>query len=50
MENKPKPKPVQQPGKNQQSKKAENTWTKPLFNNEQLQKLLLRINNEQKDK
>lgn len=48
MENKPKP--VQQPGKKQQPEKVKNTWSKPLFENEQLKKLLLRINDEQKDK
>jgi hypothetical protein len=47
MENKPKP--VQQPGRKQQPEKVENTWTKPLIDNEQLKKLLLRIENEQKD-
>ncbi len=48
MENKPKPKPIQKPGTKQ--KNVDNPWTKPLINNEQLKQLLLRINDEQKDK
>lgn len=46
MENKPKP--VQKPGT--KTPKVENPWTKPLLENEQLKKLLLRIEDEQKDK
>jgi hypothetical protein len=48
MENKPKP--VQQPGQKKKPQSVENPWTKPLLENEQLKKLLLRINDEQKDK
>jgi hypothetical protein len=47
MENKPKPKP---PPEGSKTKNVESHWNKPLINNEQLKKLLLRIENEQKDK
>ena len=46
MENKPKP--VQKPGSKEP--KIESNWTKPLFDNEQLRKLLRKIEDEQKDK
>jgi hypothetical protein len=46
MENKPKP--VPKPGTKPPT--VDSPWTKPLLENEQLKKLLLRINNEQKDK